>query len=102
MPRFSAMVEKARKALPLATKLASRCGRKRVGVRAPGGEAQRHSRINEKVERDIKESAAVSRPRCTRNCAIEPIGDAVCDQQGQCDVKLSSREIGRASCRERV
>jgi hypothetical protein len=57
-----------------------KCGRQRVGVRTPGGEAQRHSRIDEKVERDIKESAAISRPRCTRNCTIEPIGDPVCDQ----------------------
>jgi hypothetical protein len=65
-------------------------------VRAPGGEAQRHSRINEKVERDIKESAAISRPRCTRNCTIEPIGDAICEQQGQCDVKLSGRDGERS------
>src|SRR5262249_22103034 len=73
-----------------------KCGRKRIGVRAPSGEAQRHSRINEKVERDIKESAAISRPRCTRDRTIEPIGDAVSDQKGHCNVKLSSRDGERS------
>src|SRR5215471_7491351 len=69
-----------------------KCRRKRVGLRVPGGEAQRYGRIHKKVERDIKESAAIGRPRCPRNGAIEPIGEAICDQQDQCEVKPSRRD----------
>ena len=68
-----------------------KCGRKRVRVWAPDGEAQRHSRINEKVDRDIEKSASIGVPRRTCNCAIEPISNPVRDQQGQCNVKPSSR-----------
>jgi len=73
-----------------------KCGRKRVRVWTPDGEAQRHSRINEKVERDIEKSASIGMPRRTCNCAIEPISNPVCDQQGQCDVKPSSRDGERS------
>src|SRR5262249_48545641 len=69
-----------------------KCRGKCVGVRVPGGEAQRHGRIHEKVERDIEESAAIGRPRCPRNGAIEPIGEAICDQHGQGEVEPSGRD----------
>jgi hypothetical protein len=62
-------------------------GGKRVGMWAPDGETQRHSRINKKVQYDIKESALIRAPRCACNGTVETIGDPACDQQGQCDVK---------------
>jgi hypothetical protein len=68
-----------------------KCGGKRVPLWTPNGEAQRHCRVNQKVERDIKKSAPIRVPRRTCNCAIEPVSSPVRDQQSQCEVKLSSR-----------
>ncbi len=89
-PRLSAIMDLARKALPSAAELASRnaAGNRHVGS---SGEPQWHSRINEKVQYDIKESASIRLPCCARNCTVETIRDPICDQQGQCDVKSSER-----------